>query len=157
MCASLPTSTRPPTHPSLPYHSLIIGLDYPDPSLNLYQEFQRFKAHPAIAGLLKGGSPREYGARTLNEGGWQSLPQLNFPGGALLGCAAGTLVVPRLKGTHTAAQSGVLAGDVAFDELKSARDAGNTQGPLDLARYDAALRGSWVGEELRRARNVRPG
>jgi electron-transferring-flavoprotein dehydrogenase len=145
-----------PPPPSFP-PSLIVGLDYPDPSLNLYQEFQRFKAHPAVRRVLEGGSPRAYGARTLNEGGWQSLPALSFPGGALLGCGAGTLVVPRLKGTHTAVKSGALAADAAFDALAAARAAGREAGPLDLSRYDTALRESWVGDELQRARNVRPG
>jgi electron-transferring-flavoprotein dehydrogenase len=115
--------------------------------------------------LLRGGSPRAYGARTLNEGGWQSLPQLAFPGGALLGCAAGTLVVPRLKGTHTAVKSGALAADVAFERLKEVKEKEERDGapstaaatPLDMSAYDRVLRESWVGDELRRARNVRPG
>ena len=82
------------------------------------QEFQRFKSHPKIRELLEGGTCRSYGARTLNEGGWQSLPRLDFPGGALLGCAAGTLVVPRIKGVHTAIASGMQAADVAFAALQ---------------------------------------
>lgn len=114
--------------------------------------------------MLRGASPRAYGARTLNEGGWQSLPQLAFPGGALLGCAAGTLVVPRLKGTHTAVKSGALAADVAFERLKEVKEkegdnasAAAAATPLDMSAYDRVLRESWVGDELRRARNVRPG
>ena len=145
----------PPTTPPSPaLISLIVGLDYPDPHLDLYQEFQRFKAHPRIAGVLRGGSVRAYGANTLNEGGWQSLPALAFPGGALLGCAAGTLVVPALKGVHTAVASGSLAGDAVADALAAAGAAG---APLDLSAYDTTLRESWLGDDLRAARNVRPG
>lgn len=87
-------------------------------SLSFAQEFQRFKNHPRIRELLEGGTCRSYGARALNEGGWQSLPKLDFPGGALLGCAAGTLVVPRIKGVHTAVASGIQAADVVFTALQ---------------------------------------
>jgi len=97
---------------------LVVGLDYKDPTMNPYQEFQRFKSHPMIRGVLEGGSCASYGARVLNEGGWQSLPRLDFPGGALLGCAAGTLVVPRIKGVHTAVSSGIMAADATFDALR---------------------------------------
>ena len=90
----------------------------PPPPTTTAQEFQRFKSHPKIRELLEGGTCTSYGARTLNEGGWQSLPRLDFPGGALLGCAAGTLVVPRIKGVHTAIASGLQAADVVFTALQ---------------------------------------
>lgn len=114
-------STSPSSSSSKPRRvslGLVVGLDYKDPTLNPYQEFQKFKAHPRIREVLERGACTSYGARVLNEGGWQSLPRLDFPGGALLGCAAGTLVVPRIKGVHTAVASGIMAADVTFDALR---------------------------------------
>ncbi|KDD76408.1 electron transfer flavoprotein-ubiquinone oxidoreductase [Helicosporidium sp. ATCC 50920] len=134
---------------------LVVALDYSDPYLSPFQEFQQLKRHPYFARLLDGGTCLQYGARTLNEGGLQSLPErLAFPGGALLGDAAGTLNVPKIKGTHTALKSGALAAQAAFDALQ-ADPAG--QAPLDLSSYDESLRASWVCEELSLARNIRPG
>ena len=127
----------------------VCGLDYKNPYLSPYEEFQRFKHHPAIAKLLKGGKRIAYGARALNEGGWQSLPALSMPGALLAGCAAGTLNVPKIKGAHTAMKSGMLAAE----HIAAALAAQNT----DLRDYDRAVRESWAGEELRRARNIRPG
>lgn len=132
----------------------VVGLDYKNPYLSPYEEFQRFKQHPAVRPLLEGGSVLQYGARTLNEGGLQSVPRLEFPGGALVGCAAGFLNVPKIKGTHTAMKSGMLAAEAALDALEA--DAG-TGDPLNLDGYEAALKASWVWEELSRERNVRPG
>ncbi|KAK9836020.1 hypothetical protein WJX81_006596 [Elliptochloris bilobata] len=134
---------------------LVVALDYRDPYLNPFQEFQRWKAHPRIRRLLEGGTCVQYGARTLNEGGLQSIPQLAFPGGALIGCGAGFLNVPKIKGTHTAMKSGMLAADAAFDALTSGAAAAGM--PADLAAYEPALRESWVGEELEKVRNIRPG
>ncbi|MBV8939794.1 MAG: electron transfer flavoprotein-ubiquinone oxidoreductase, partial [Alphaproteobacteria bacterium] len=121
---------------------LIVGLDYASPYLNPYQEFQRLKTHPAIRPLLESGRRIAYGARALNEGGLQSVPQLVFPGAALIGCSAGFVNVARIKGSHTAMMSGMLAADAIADG--------------DLARYPERLRQSWVYEELHRARNLRP-
>ena len=101
--------------PSLNFSSFSFFLSQ---NQTLTQEFQRFKSHPKIRELLQGGTCTSYGARTLNEGGWQSLPRLDFPGGALLGCAAGTLVVPRIKGVHTAVASGMQAAEAVFDALR---------------------------------------
>ncbi len=127
----------------------VVGLDYPNPHLSPFGEFQRFKTHPAIRPTFEGGRRIAYGARALNEGGPQSLPRLTFPGGALLGCDAGTLNVPRLKGTHTAIKSGLCAGEAVARALAEER--------TDCADYDAAFRASWAYRELRRGRNVRPG
>ncbi len=128
----------------------VIGLDYRNPYLSPFEEFQRFKTHPAIRPTLEGGRRTAYGARALNEGGLQCLPKLSFPGGALIGCEAGTLNMPKIKGTHTAMKSGMLAAETAFGALRSAAAT------PDLAGYEDAFRKSWVHDELHRARNVRP-
>jgi electron-transferring-flavoprotein dehydrogenase len=135
----------------------VVALDYKNPFLSPHGEFQRFKAHPLIRPVLEGGQVLQYGARTLNEGGLQSIPKLEFPGGALIGCAAGFLNVPKIKGTHTAMKSGMLAAEAAHSALTAAGDdaaAGAVQ--LD-GGYESALRNSWVWSELRAVRNIRPG
>ena len=130
----------------------VVGLDYANPHLNPYEEFQRFKTHPAIRETFDGGRRIAYGARAVNEGGAQSLPKLAFPGGALIGCEAGTLNVPKIKGSHTAMKSGMLAAEAAVEAL-----AGGDSGGVEISAYEAAFRASWAWEELHRARNVRPG
>ncbi len=124
----------------------VIGLDYRNPSLSPFEEFQRFKTHPAIRRYFEGGRRIAYGARALNEGGYQSIPRLDFPGGALIGCAAGFLNVPKIKGSHTAMKSGMVAAEAVF-----ARLAGDPR-----ASVRRALEASWVWDELYRARNIRP-
>ena len=128
----------------------VIGLDYKNPHLSPYDEFQRFKTHPKIKGLFEGGRRISYGARALNEGGWQSLPELAFPGGALIGCDAGTLNTPKIKGTHTAMKSGMIAAEKVFFELEKSNS--NTT----LNDFKKTFLESWAGVELRKARNVRP-
>jgi len=128
---------------------LVVGLDYRNPYLSPFQEFQKFKAHPKIRAVLEGGQCVQYGARTLVEGGIQSLPRMAFPGGALLGCAAGTLNAQKIKGTHTAMKSGMLAAEAVHAAL--AADS------ADFSAYDTAFRASWAGRELQAARNFRPG
>ncbi|CCQ75325.1 electron transfer flavoprotein-ubiquinone oxidoreductase [Magnetospira sp. QH-2] len=128
----------------------VIGLDYPNPYLSPYDEFQRFKTHPAIAPLFEGGRRIAYGARALNEGGFQSIPKLTFPGGVLIGCDAGFLNVPKIKGTHTAMKTGMLAAESAFAALDG------EDGPKELTTYADAVKASWVWDELYRARNIRP-
>jgi electron-transferring-flavoprotein dehydrogenase len=127
----------------------VVGLDYQNPYLSPYEEFQRFKTHPAIRQTFEGGRRICYGARALNEGGLQSIPKLVFSGGALIGCTAGFLNVPKIKGNHTAMKSGMLAAEAAFGAL-----AGEG-GPV-LDAYPSALERSWIYEELHRARNIRP-
>jgi len=124
----------------------VIGLDYWNPFLNPFEEFQRFKTHPRIRPFFEGGRRICYGARALNEGGLQAIPRLDFPGGALIGCAAGFVNVPKIKGSHTAMKSGMIAAEVVFRRLCG--DA--------AAEVGRALRASWVWEELERARNIRP-
>ena len=124
----------------------VIGLDYKNPFLNPFEEFQRFKTHPAIRPFFEGGRRIAYGARALNEGGFQSIPRLDFPGGALIGDAAGFLNVPKIKGSHTAMKSGMVAAETVMRRLSEETNA----------EVKAALERSWVWEELRGIRNIRP-
>ena len=128
----------------------VTALDYKNPYVYPFQEFQRWKHHPAIAEILEGGKRVAYGARAINEGGWQSVPQLAFPGGALIGCAAGFVNVPRIKGTHTALKSGMLAAE----SIAAAIAAGAQHTQLD--DYDAAVRSSWIATELKLVQNAEP-
>ena len=128
----------------------VVGLDYQNPYLSPFQEMQRFKTHPAIRPLFEGGKRVAYGARALAEGGFQSIPKLVFPGGALVGDTAGLLNVPKIKGTHTAMMSGILCADAILAALAS------SDPPAVLEAYPEALKSSWVWEELYAARNIRP-
>jgi electron-transferring-flavoprotein dehydrogenase len=130
-------------------YGFVIGLDYRNPWLSPFDEMQRFKTHPEVRRHFEGGRRISYGARALNEGGLQSIPRLTFPGGALIGDAAGFVNVPKIKGTHTSMKSGMVAAETVAEALA----AGGTQ---DLAHYEARLRESWVWEELSLVRNVRP-
>ncbi len=130
-------------------YGFVIGLDYRNPWLSPFDELQRFKLHPAIRPYFEGARRIAYGARALNEGGLQAIPQLVFPGGALIGCAAGFLNVPKIKGVHTAMKSGMLAAEAVAEALSGGQ-------PDVLDAYPFALERSWVWEELRRARNIRP-
>ena len=127
----------------------VIGLDYANPHLSPFEEFQRFKTHPDVRGVFEGGRRVSYGARALNEGGFQSVPRLTFPGGCLVGCTAGFLNVPKIKGTHTAMKSGMLAAEAVFEAVR--------EGGVEPDSYAGRLEGSWLWEELYRARNIRPG
>jgi electron-transferring-flavoprotein dehydrogenase len=129
---------------------LVVGLSYANPYLSPFQEMQRWKTHPAIRVFLEGGKRVAYGARALAAGGLQSLPKLTFPGGALIGDDAGFLVASRIKGSHAAIKSGMLAAEAAFEALKADR-AG-----VELTAYTEAFRSSWLYEELYRARNFKP-
>jgi electron-transferring-flavoprotein dehydrogenase len=128
----------------------VTALDYANPYVNPFEEFQRWKQHPAIRAEIEGGKRVAYGARAINEGGWQSVPKLAFPGGALIGCAAGFVNVPRIKGTHTAMKSGMLAAEAACAAIA----AGNEK--TELSEYDNAVRSSWIADELRLVQNAQP-
>lgn len=128
---------------------LVVGLDYENPYLDIYEEFQRFKHHPFINPLLQGAKRLSYGARAINEGGWQSIPKLTFPGGVLIGCAAGFLNVPKIKGNHTAMKSGMLAAESIFQNIQQGRSP-------SLETYESNLKQSWIAEELKKVRNIRP-
>ena len=133
---------------------MVVGLDYQNPWLSPFEEFQRFKTHPAIAEMLKGGRRIAYGARSLVEGGLQCLPKLTFNGGVLVGDAAGFLNVPRIKGIHTAIKSGMLAAQAVFDALEPAQEAYSSG--KEAVSYTQLFRDSWLYKELYHARNVRP-
>jgi electron-transferring-flavoprotein dehydrogenase len=129
---------------------LVVGLGYTNPYLSPFEEFQRYKTHPAVRAYLEGGKRLEYGSRAINASGLQSLPKLVFPGGALIGCDAGFLNAPRIKGSHAAVKSGMLAADAAFEALATDRQRD------ELASYPQAFEKSWLHDELHRARNFKP-
>ena len=129
----------------------VIHLNYTNPHLSPYDEFQRFKLHPAIRPTLEGGKRLAYGARAINEGGLQSVPRLTFPGGALIGCAAGFVNLPRIKGSHNAMKTGMLAAEAAFAAL------GANRAHDELADYGESWRKSWAYDDLYKVRNVKPG
>lgn len=127
---------------------LIVDLNYSNPWLSPFDEFQRLKHHPLIAQTLQGGERISYGARAITKGGWHSLPRMHFPGGLLIGCDAGTLDFSRIKGIHSAMKSGMLAAKTVAMTLR-----GGDEGGRDLAEYQDALQQSWLGQELKTARN----
>ena len=129
------------------YLGYVIGLDYQNPHLSPFDEFQRFKTHPAIKKMLEGGKRISYGARALIEGGLQSLPKMYMPGALLVGCDAGTLNMPKIKGSHTAMKSGMIAAEAIIDHIKENKD---------LSVYEEKFNKSWVYKELHEARNVKP-
>ncbi|MEE8530942.1 MAG: electron transfer flavoprotein-ubiquinone oxidoreductase [Hyphomicrobium sp.] len=128
----------------------VVHLNYENPYLSPYDEFQRFKTHPAISPTFAGGKRIGYGARALTEGGWQSIPKLIFPGGALLGCGAGFMNVPRIKGSHNAMLSGIAAAEATFDAISAGR------GHDRLEAYEESVRSGDIARDLKRVRNVKP-
>ncbi|WP_293905035.1 electron transfer flavoprotein-ubiquinone oxidoreductase [Phenylobacterium sp.] len=128
----------------------VLHLNYKNPWISPFDEFQRFKTHPSIRVFLEGGQRISYGARAITEGGFQSVPKLAFPGGALLGCSAGLVNVPRIKGSHNAVKSGMMAAEAAFEAIQAGR-AGD-----ELTAYQAAYDQSWVAKELKAVRNFKP-
>jgi electron-transferring-flavoprotein dehydrogenase len=128
----------------------VVGLAYSNPYLSPFEEFQRYKTHPHIRKFFEGGKRIAYGARAITAGGLQSLPKLTFPGGCLIGDDAGFLNVSRIKGSHAAMKSGMLAAESAFVAL------GNSPDPVELSTYSTAFESSWLHEELHRARNFKP-
>jgi len=132
------------------YVGFVVHLNYKNPHVYPYMEFQRFKHHPMVAELLKGGKRVAYGARAITEGGYQSLPKLTFPGGALLGCSAGMVNVPRIKGNHNAMLSGIAAAEAAHHAI-NARRSGD-----ELVEYEKSVREGAIGKDLKRVRNVKP-
>ncbi len=129
----------------------VVHLNYQNPWLSPFEEMQRFKTHPAIRGFFEGGKRLSYGARAINEGGLQSVPALAFPGGALAGCSAGFVNLPRIKGSHNAMKTGMLAAESAYAAIAADRRHD------ELTDYPAAFRKSWVYEDLYKVRNVKPG
>ncbi|RLN80354.1 hypothetical protein BBJ28_00012617 [Nothophytophthora sp. Chile5] len=144
---------------------IVVGLDYENPYINPYEEFQRFKTHPAIRKYLEGGECVQYGARCLNEGGYHAIPKLSFPGGGLIGCSAGFLNGVKIKGTHTAMKSGMLAAEAAYEALTAtgaepvaeSGEINHEEAAIDISSYDGAVESSWIAEELKAVRNVHAG
>lgn len=130
---------------------LIIDLNYANPHVSPFDEFQKMKHHPEFAKVLEGGKRLGYGARALSKGGWNSLGKMSFPGGLLVGCDAGTLNSAKIKGTHTAMKSGMVAAQTLFDHLSTDGAAG-----LTLSQFDTAFRSSWAGKELKKTRSFSP-
>ena len=128
----------------------VVALDYANPYLSPFEEMQRWKTHPAIRAEIEGGRRLSYGARAINEGGYQAIPKLVFPGGALIGCSAGFVNVPRIKGTHTAMKSAMIAAEAAYEAIVAGRSSDM------LTAYPPALYKSWVATELHMVRNVQP-
>ncbi|MFC7378540.1 electron transfer flavoprotein-ubiquinone oxidoreductase [Brevundimonas sp. GCM10030266] len=128
----------------------VVHLNYKNPFISPFDEFQRFKHHPSIAEHLEGGTRISYGARAITEGGFQSVPKLAFPGGALIGCSAGFVNVPRIKGSHNAMKTGMLAADAAYDAVMAGRSGD------ELVEYQTAYENSWVYKELKLVRNAKP-
>lgn len=131
---------------------MVVHLDYSNPYLSPFDEFQRFKTHPQIRSMLQGGKRLSYGARAISEGGLQSLPDLIFPGGAFIGCSAGMVSVPKIKGSHNAMKSGMLAAESVFDYFAEAIGDGKRL----LMEYPIKLNASWVWKELEKVRNYKP-
>ncbi|WOI56376.1 electron transfer flavoprotein-ubiquinone oxidoreductase [Palleronia sp. LCG004] len=132
------------------YVGFVVHLGYANPHVNPYLSFQQFKHHPMVAELLEGGKRISYGARAISEGGWQSLPKTAFPGGVLLGCAAGMVNVPRIKGNHNAMLSGIAAAEAAHEALDAGRSSDSLEG------YDREVRQGAIGQDLKKVRNVKP-
>lgn len=128
----------------------VVHLNYKNPHLSPFDEFQRFKHHPKIKPVLEGGRRISYGARAITEGGFQSVPKLTFAGGALIGCSAGLVNLPRIKGSHNAMKSGMLAAEAAFDAVANGRSGD------ELTAYGDAYKASWIYKDLKRVRNVKP-
>ncbi|TCD14597.1 electron transfer flavoprotein-ubiquinone oxidoreductase [Oricola cellulosilytica] len=129
----------------------VVHLNYENPYLYPFEEFQRFKTHPSVRGTFEGGKRLAYGARAITEGGWQSVPKVSFPGGALIGCSAGFLNVPRIKGSHNAMLSGILAAEKTAEALAAGRSKDNA-----LDAYENEWRDGEIGKDLKRVRNVKP-
>ena len=136
----------------------VVGLDYTNPHLSPFEEFQRYKTHPKIRPTFEGGRRIAYGARAISEGGIQSIPKVTFPGGLLVGDTAGFLNVPKIKGTHTAMKSGMTAAEAIFDALRAGSDSASdvSSAASEVTDYRTRLEKSWLWDELHRVRNLRP-
>ena len=140
--------------PNLIHLGYVVGLDYKNPYLNPYEEFQKLKTHKEIRKVLEGGECIQYGARVLNEGGYHAIPKLTFPGGMLAGCSAGFLNVAKIKGSHNAMKTGMLAAEAIYDNFS--KNEGEVTGD-ELASYETNVRSSWVAKELKESRNFKGG
>jgi electron-transferring-flavoprotein dehydrogenase len=145
--------------PNLVLLGMVVGLDYENPYISPYKEFQKWKHHPEIKKHLEGGTCISYGARTLNEGGWHAIPKLTFPGGSLIGCSAGFLNAVKIKGSHTAMKSGMLAAESIFPNILQAsketeKNEDYIYNNIEIPEYENNLRKSWIADELKEIRNT---
>ena len=140
--------------PNLVHLGYVVGLDYKNPYLNPYEEFQKLKTHPEIKKVLDGGECIQYGARVLNEGGYHAIPKLTFPGGMLAGCSAGFLNIAKIKGSHNAMKTGMLAAEAIYEDFK--KNDSELSG-AELTNYETNVRSSWVAEEMKATRNFKGG
>ena len=140
-------------NPDLVHVGLVVGLDYKNTYLNPYEEFQKFKTHKVMRRLLEGGECLSYGARCLNEGGYHAIPKLTFPGGMLIGDSAGFLNVAKIKGSHNAIKSGVIAAESIYEHVVKGKDLEKAE----LTEYEKNIRNSWVVRELKESRNFKGG
>lgn len=132
---------------------LVVGLDYENPYLNPYEEFQRFKTHPDIRKYFEGAECISYGAKCLSEGAYHAIPKLTFPGGMLAGDSAGFLNVAKIKGSHNAIKTGMLAGESIFEKVKAGKDISG----LEINDYEDKVKNSWVYSEMKESRNFKHG
>lgn len=139
--------------PNIIQLGMVVGLDYKNPYLNPYREFQRWKHHPEVSKYLEGGECIAYGGRVLNEGGYHAIPKLTFPGGALIGCSAGFLNSVKIKGTHTAMKSGMLAAEAIVDHFHSVPADQEKPSGYEITKYEQAVHSSWIADELKVCRN----
>lgn len=142
--------------PNLVHIGMVVGLDYTNPYTSPYMEFQTLKHHPKIRHFLEGGKPIMYGARCVNEGGLQAIPKLTFPGGALIGCSAGFLNVPKIKGSHTAMKSGMVAAESVFAQFTKGSEEQDALTGVEVSDYQSNMEKSWVWSELKAVRNIHP-
>lgn len=140
--------------PNLIHIGMVVGLNYRNPYINPYEEFQRLKTHPQIRKFLEGGQCISYGARALNSGGYFSIPKLTFPGGVLVGCSAGFMNVLKIKGSHTAIKSGIEAGNALFSKLTDPQNF-TGESSNEAKNYQTNMEKSWVWDELHAARNIK--
>jgi electron-transferring-flavoprotein dehydrogenase len=139
--------------PNLVLIGMVVGLDYQNPHLSPYQEFQRWKHHPEVAKYLEGGRCISYGARALNEGGYHAIPKLTFPGGAILGCSAGFLNSVKIKGSHTAIKSGIVAAEAVHELLEKENENSEENMVPQMSTFQEKMENSWVYDELKEVRN----
>lgn len=140
--------------PNLVHLGYVVGLDYKNPYLNPYEEFQKLKTHPEFSKLLEGGTCVSYGARVLNEGGFHAIPRLTFPGGMLAGCSAGFLNVAKIKGSHNAMKTGMLAAEAIFENFQ--KNDGKVSRE-EHVNYEQKVKKSWVWDEMKQTRNFQGG
>ena len=140
-------------NPDLVHIGLVVGLDYENPYINPYEEFQKLKTHKTIRPLLEGGECLSYGARCISEGGYHAIPKLTFPGGMLAGDSAGFVNIAKIKGSNNAIKSGILAAESIYEHVMGGKDLANAE----LKSYEKHIRSSYIVKEMKQSRNIKDG